>query len=744
MAMSSKLPAAPKTWQRAAVAIGAIGLAIAPLNNAATAASSAPAASTNTVTPYQYGGKGNAKRKQCNITVSGTSLTVNSGAGCVFTAADIGKLITVPQAGATSSTAPIASVGVAAAGSGYTSIPTASLGSVGSGYGALLGVNMKLASATVQGGGAGCTNGSQTFTVDLGVYGTQAQFTGTVTGGVLGGALTVSQAGSYSQLPVSPSTKYSTVTGPACTTAPIVTTTWAVDSVTVRAPGVNYPSGVTASLSGGGGTGASLSNPSLATAPIAVHATTIAAVTDATHITLGAAAPNAVTATLVTLTWGSDDQAAINACLSAAATGNVYCYIPPAASGYWGVDPATPLQLAPSSIPAKITGGGPERSIIVALAGGPYLAYRNTTFASGGTVRDIRFDGNRLVDDVGYMACSQMQVFDNAWFANARLGSPLVIGDGVTPGCNSSVLDHVMTVNGGGILDSANLYFGNDFPAYTLKINATDVRASAFMGVNANAAGIYLASGSTWSNLWHPHVWGGATTGMPIGFSINGAAKITDAQVDKPTGIGFHIATNNVQIKGGIVGGANNPVGVELDSARTNIAIEGLDLSTIATSLKRYVVTGTGVPDPSVRFRGNPGVEPAFFASSSCQNPSGTTSASYVHMGLAVTQAPLVPKTSGRFTITLSGNGKVATAGQLGQAQIRYDKGGPPRINWTGSGTAAGAEPVVATANEAPIGLTAVAADLAVGQPYWLDAVQKTSAGTVTFGNLCMTAVERE
>lgn len=59
----------------------------------------------------------------------------------------------------------------------------------------------QMLNATVVTGGSGGTNGVQTFTTTTGT-GTQAQFTGTVTGGVLSGALTPTVAGSFTANPV--------------------------------------------------------------------------------------------------------------------------------------------------------------------------------------------------------------------------------------------------------------------------------------------------------------------------------------------------------------------------------------------------------------------------------------------------------------------------------------------------------------------------------------------------------------
>ena len=77
-----------------------------------------------------------------------------------------------------------------------------------------------VATATVSNGGTGCTNGSQTFKLSGG-KGQPATITGTVTAGVLGGALTVTTAGKYQVFPSDAASLYNVT----CTTFPTVTLT---------------------------------------------------------------------------------------------------------------------------------------------------------------------------------------------------------------------------------------------------------------------------------------------------------------------------------------------------------------------------------------------------------------------------------------------------------------------------------------------------------------------------------------
>lgn len=75
-----------------------------------------------------------------------------------------------------------------------------------------------VAAGTVASGGTGCTNTLQTYTVVGGTKTVAATFTGTASGGVLGGTLNVTNAGTYTVFPTDPPT----MTGGGCATPPTV------------------------------------------------------------------------------------------------------------------------------------------------------------------------------------------------------------------------------------------------------------------------------------------------------------------------------------------------------------------------------------------------------------------------------------------------------------------------------------------------------------------------------------------
>lgn len=257
-----------------------------------------------------YGAVGDTNSDQTTATIALGSAALTVGHSD-FTAADVGKAISVDGAGTQAATGAVSSIPTNTAGSGYVSLPTITLGSIGSGTLATPLPRMALQSGTVASGGVGCTTGTQTFTLSGGSPITVATLTGTVTAGVLSGALTVTAASSYINLPTPVATV--PLTGGGCSTPPTLNASFGLLSVYMAGSGINYPPGVTASISGGTPSVAAALGTPVVTLPTPPLVTTIAGVTSPTQITLAATAATALTGGAVNIAWGHDDSAAINA-----------------------------------------------------------------------------------------------------------------------------------------------------------------------------------------------------------------------------------------------------------------------------------------------------------------------------------------------------------------------------------------------------------------------------------------------
>ena len=151
---------------------------------------------------------------------------------------------------------------VAAAGSGYQMGDTITIAADANATPAVFSVfGLGATSATVTAGGSGGTNGACTVTstvapASFGGITTQAQFTGTVSGGVLTGPLTIVVPGVY--ILVLPTAPFP-VSGCNLTGATVTVNTWGVQGVNVQQQGYYsfVPQGVGAQVStSGSGTGA--------------------------------------------------------------------------------------------------------------------------------------------------------------------------------------------------------------------------------------------------------------------------------------------------------------------------------------------------------------------------------------------------------------------------------------------------------------------------------------------------------
>lgn len=547
-----------------------------------TSASDITALTGRILTPADFGAVGDTQRKSCTVTTAASSPTVTvTGTGCAFTSADIGKKIVIFDAGASLATAPIASAAVNAAGSAYTSIPTITITDA-TGAGAVLSANAGLDTATVVTGGATCTNGVQTFTVSGGTNTTPAQFTGTVTGNALSGALTVTVAGSYSALP---STTAASVTGGGCGTPPTISNTWHQVTPTLTFTGYNYTA-PTAAYSAGTAT---LSNPVLATAGVNPLASTISNVAGTT-LTLVDNASQTITTTAKQVTWGHDDAVAINALLSATAKGTggayAYAYFPPAPGGFWGSTAL--LNIAPGGFPSKIVGAGRTLSTVIALGPIAELVFQNQ--AAQGTIRDITFDGNKLTTYVARLNCISFASHYNVAFMNpAPYGTNYALGnpDGSST-CNSSETFNLVA----GISD--NFYAGTaDQPLENVAINQTDSQHYGLFGYGAVSSNVHVGSAGQNTTMVNPHVYS-ITTAPTTGYLLDGWAHLYDPRTDGVQGQAIKINVNKVNVTGGYTNSPNaiaNAVSIAASVADVNVI--GYDCGSYTAPATQCIVRAT-------------------------------------------------------------------------------------------------------------------------------------------------------
>lgn len=128
---------------------------------------------------------------------------------------------------------------------------------------------------------------------------------------------------------------------------------------------------------------------------------------------------------------------------------------------------------------------------------------------------------------------------------------------------------------------------------------------------------------------------------------------------------------------------------------------------------------------------------------SSPSNPTGTTSATAVMMGLGVL---ITPFSTGRLMVFVSGAIFNAGIGQGATPQISVGTGGAPTNGAALTGTQiGGAIPYVSAtvAGKSPFSLQAMSSGFTKGTTVWVDvALSAQTAGTATISNLSVTVVE--
>jgi len=312
------------------------------------------------------GAKGDGVLTDATVTTTASNATLTVGSA-LFTAADVGKVIVIGNAGVAATTGPVLTVPTSTAGSGYTSVPTCALTDAATvGSGATCSALMKVISATVNGAGSGCTPGAAEFVVGITGTGTPAKITGTVGGGgTLSGALVVASAGQFTAL-AGPTAV--AAYGASCATAPTVDLSYGVGAIWVTAQGTAYTTAqTTAGLTGGSpGVAATLGTPVFG-APVPPHKTTIATYVSSTQVTMTDVAPISIAGVSKRILIATDDRAAFQEALDAGST----IWVPPGI--YWigsELDPG-------KATPKRILGAGRNASILM------YDGGTSSTYNSG-------------------------------------------------------------------------------------------------------------------------------------------------------------------------------------------------------------------------------------------------------------------------------------------------------------------------------------------------------------------------
>lgn len=143
---------------------------------------------------------------------------------------------------------------------------------------------------------------------------------------------------------------------------------------------------------------------------------------------------------------------------------------------------------------------------------------------------------------------------------------------------------------------------------------------------------------------------------------------------------------------------------------------------------------------------GPPTALPAYASlQTAASNPTGTTSAAGVMMGLAAT---ITPGVSGKVFVTITGNLSNTTAASATFCQISYGTGSAPANGAAATGTVKGSVlsrqgPAWGSGQMTPFAASAVITGLTLGTAIWFDlVVGVTGASTGTISNVSVCAHE--
>lgn len=485
----------------------------------------------------------------------------------------VGTPVIVNYAGAALTTAPIVSDSVSAHGSGYVTVPTIAIADA-TGSGGLFVANMELNSASVVHGGAGCTNGTQTFTLVGGTATTAATFTGTVSGGVLAGALTPVIGGSYQHFrePGNVLTPQSVqVSGPGCTSPPFVSATFDVASVTMISGGQNYTA-PTAVFSDGSAT---LANPTIGTPVAKPWTANIASVTDDNNAVLDATAGTALAGTSVfVLIGGTDNTTAIQTALNvlpSPGTAGSGVYVSSAPPGYcYGISSSVAM---PNSYPIAIRGEGQAASVICATKPMSAMLTKGSTFMTvGSTIQDLSLDGEKVATTVFSGACNTAQKWTNVVLRNpAPYGTNFQIGDGVS-NCAGGTYVAVKIDN------DSHLYSAHyDLPLVGVHVQNTDTAWYDLEVYETSNLGVWNDTKGAGMHMTNPHVFSYDRVSTCYWLYSN-QAILTASECDRATNSAIDVSFGHNEIIGGYVNQSDTPYfGVNVAPSLTSVNVTGFD-----------------------------------------------------------------------------------------------------------------------------------------------------------------------
>ena len=448
------------------------------------------------------------------------------------------------------------------------------------------------------GGTAINTTGANSGNVTLNYQ--AALVTGTVSGGVLSGALTVSAGGLYQDFrsPGNVLNPQSIIlTGGGCTSPPVITATFDVASVTHWAVGQDYTA-PTATFSDGNAT---LTGLTIGTPVGGTLSTTLATVTDGLHGTLAAPAGSTLTAkTALVVIGGADNHNAIQNAISGnsaptSALGGSPILIPPVQPDYcFGMGSSVAI---PSKYVVTFRGTGVQASSLCGTAAFTGLFTKDDTyFGNGAVFENLILDGDKAVNKIYSGGCDTQQSWINVKLINpAPLGIAMQIGD--NDGCAGGHYQSVYTdVN-------RSIYtWPYDGPLIGKHIQATDTVMVDSENVGAMLYNTQYDSGSAGGHCigCHDYTIDHSTRCFDI---ISYRVELVQPECDAPWIASIGIHNSQVWVRGGSYNttSINAYYGVNVDANLNHVHVEGFSAIKVALPENRVFWQGPiGLDDLSI------------------------------------------------------------------------------------------------------------------------------------------------
>lgn len=360
------------------------------------------------------------------------------------------------------------------------------------------------------------------------------------------------------------------------------------------------------------------------------------------------------------------------------------------------------------------------------------------------------------------IACSRNRFHGGHWAAGGN--------DASTAGlrlefCDSNVLTKSYTTkgtSGSGVYMMPSYYrpSGGAFPVDNIFVAPSlvgDVKIGTATGGAAVGGNYFSGYGVSDGEAvpWYPMI--GTATGNGLGKTFGFAEHKALAAVTSAKTFSAY-ATNNTYIFG-IGRNDNNGLKYEaLGDHQWFIGATGLDTgSTLAGKIGTTGGWQIGAPTGGDKGAGTLNVQTGLYinnvpinptsratAHSQPANPTGTTSATAVQMGLA---GSITPAVSGKVQFTISGDVWNDTTGSGAALHIRYGTGSAPANGAAFTGTACSASPRMNVApagnSKFPFSVQCIATGLTVGTAYWIDlGLAAITSGTAAVGDISISAAE--